>query len=80
MKEDPIGWIQLIELRNDNYISSFTWAMEKVFHIFLVVLTHFLRATISASEIKKIDYWEYYYVILSVSFSTEKKHSLWSAF
>ena len=44
MKEDPIVWIQLIELRNDNYISSFTWAMEKVFHIFLVVLTHLFES------------------------------------
>ena len=37
MKEGWIVWMKLIELNNDNYISSFTWAMEKVLHIFLVV-------------------------------------------
>lgn len=44
MKEGPIVWIQLIELHNDNYISSLAWAMEKVFHIFLVVLTHLFES------------------------------------
>lgn len=36
-----IVWMKLTELKNNNYVTSFTLGMEKVFHIFLIVLTHF---------------------------------------
>lgn len=76
MKEDPIVWIQLIELCNDNYISFFAWAMEKVFHISLVVLTHLFENYYTCIRDKE----NWLLRVLLLSYSTEKKQYLWSDF